>query len=145
VIDGAADDLQGVYCATYQEAVELVGRRWSGVILRAMLAGATRFSEIRDAIPELTDRMLSERLKELEIRGIAERRVQPSTPVRISYHLTPKGEDLRGVVISLQNWAQRWAEDSAHDCATDSATDSATQAGVPARPPRRASGGPTAP
>jgi DNA-binding HxlR family transcriptional regulator len=104
------EQLHGTYCATYQEAIELVGRRWSGVILRALLTGATRFSEIRDAIPELTDRMLSERLKELELRGILERRVEPSTPVRITYHLTPKGEDLRKVVIGLQTWAERWAE-----------------------------------
>jgi DNA-binding HxlR family transcriptional regulator len=108
--DDAPDELPGAYCASYQEAIELVGRRWSGVILRAMLAGAARFGEIRDAIPELTDRMLSERLKELELRGIIERRVVPSTPVRITYHLTPKGEDLRDALICLQGWAQRWAE-----------------------------------
>ena len=108
--DDAPQELHGAYCATYQEAVELMGRRWSGVILRAMLAGATRFSEIRDAIPELTDRMLSERLKELELRGVIERRVLPTTPVRISYHLTPKGADLRDVVLGLQAWAERWAE-----------------------------------
>ncbi|HEY3261076.1 MAG TPA: helix-turn-helix domain-containing protein [Pseudonocardiaceae bacterium] len=107
------EELTGIYCATYQEAIELVGRRWSGVILRAMLTGATRFSEIRDAIPELTDRMLSERLKELENRGIIERRVLPTTPVRISYHLTPKGEDLRDVVIGLQRWAEQWADQPA--------------------------------
>jgi DNA-binding HxlR family transcriptional regulator len=112
VVGDTPDQLHGAYCAAYQEAVELVGRRWSGVILRAMLAGAMRFSEIRDAIPELTDRMLSERLKELETRGIAERRVVPSTPVRISYHLTPKGEDLREVVLGLQRWAERWAQES---------------------------------
>jgi len=113
VVEEAPAELHGAYCATYQEAVELVGRRWSGVILRAMLAGATRFSEIRDAIPELTDRMLSERLKELENRGITERRVVPSTPVRISYHLTPKGEDLRDVLTGLQCWAERWADEPA--------------------------------
>jgi DNA-binding HxlR family transcriptional regulator len=113
VRDDVRPELDSAHCATYQEAVELVGRRWSGVILRAMLTGATRFGEIRDAIPELTDRMLSERLKELELRGVIERRVQPTTPVRISYHLTPKGEDLRGVVIGLQRWAQRWVDQNA--------------------------------
>lgn len=136
---GAPDELHGAYCSTYQEAIELVGRRWSGVILRAMLTGATRFGEIRDAIPELTDRMLSERLKELELRGVTQRRVEPTTPVRITYHLTAKGEDLRDVVIGLQNWAERWAEPPPPGPGQAALVTS----GAPATPPPPASDAPT--
>ncbi len=78
------------------------------MIIRALLAGATRFSQIRSTIPGLSDRLLSERLKELEAEGIVERRVLPDTPVRIEYHLTAKGEALAGVVQAASAWAEEW-------------------------------------
>jgi DNA-binding HxlR family transcriptional regulator len=96
------------FCPYYHRAVELIGRRWSGVILRALLAGVTRFSDLTDAIPGLSDRLLSERLKEFEAEGIVERRVIPETPVRISYHLTEKGRALGTVVDALSDWAEEW-------------------------------------
>src|SRR5215210_4820533 len=82
------------FCPLYHRAVEIVGRRWAGAILRAMLAGATRFGEIRGAIPDLTNRMLSERLKDFEAEGIVEREVIPEKPVRVEYRLTEKGRAL---------------------------------------------------
>lgn len=99
-------------CPVYHRAVELIGRRWTGVIVSAMLDGAMRFSDIRDAIPEISDRMLSERLKELEADGIVERRVIPETPVRTEYRLTEKGLALEGVVGAIQAWAGEWVADS---------------------------------
>lgn len=75
-----------------------------------MLAGSTRFSEILAAVPGLSDRLLSERLKELEQEGIVERRVTPSTPVRIEYVLTEKGRDLGAVVRVVGSWAENWIE-----------------------------------
>ncbi|HEY8746102.1 MAG TPA: helix-turn-helix domain-containing protein [Chloroflexota bacterium] len=96
------------FCPYYHQATELVGRRWTGAILRALRAGVHRFSDLRAAIPDLTDRMLSERLKELEREGIVERTVFPETPVRIDYHLTEKGEALRGVMDALADWAHTW-------------------------------------
>jgi DNA-binding HxlR family transcriptional regulator len=99
-------------CPYYHRAVELIGRRWSGVILSAMLDGATRFSEMRDAIPDISDRMLSERLKELEGDGIVERTVIPETPVRVEYRLTAKGRALEAVVGSIQKWASVWVAGS---------------------------------
>ena len=96
------------FCPLYHQAVELIGRRWTGAILRAMMAGATRFSDITAAIPALSDRLLSERLKELEQHGIVSRTVIPNTPVRIEYRLTDKGLALSGVVEAISVWAANW-------------------------------------
>jgi DNA-binding HxlR family transcriptional regulator len=90
--------VRSAFCAYFHHAVEVIGARWSGAIIRAMLTGITRFSDLTAAIPGLSDRMLSERLKELEAEGIVERCVTPSTPVRVDYRLTDKGRDLAGVI-----------------------------------------------
>jgi len=96
------------FCPYYQRAVELVGGRWTGAIIRALLAGKLRFGELSAAIPGMSDRMLSERLKELEAAGIVIRTVYPATPVRIEYHLTPKGLALAAVVEAISVWAYEW-------------------------------------
>ena len=96
------------YCSAYTAAIEVIGRRWTGAILRSMLTGSTRYSEILDAVPGLSDRLLSERLKELEAQGIVTRTVTPSTPVRIEYSLTKKGRALESVVRSVAHWATTW-------------------------------------
>lgn len=96
------------FCPLYHQAIEIIGRRWTGVIVRALLGGGSRFSQIRATIPGLSDRLLSERLKELEAEGIVERRVLSETPVRIEYHLTPKGEALADVVQAASAWAEDW-------------------------------------
>lgn len=98
------------FCPRYHQAVEIVGRRWSGAILRAMLAGATRFGEIEGAIPGLSNRMLSERLKEFEAERIVEREVIPEKPVRVEYHLTEKGLALHPAVEAISEWAEEWIE-----------------------------------
>lgn len=97
------------YCPAYTHALEVIGRRWTGSIVRSMLTGASRFSEILAAVPELSDRLLSERLKELEQEGILQRVVTPSTPVRVEYVLTDKGRDLAAVVRAVAGWAEAWA------------------------------------
>ena len=96
------------FCATFHKAVELIGKRWTGAILRAMRSGRVRFSDISAAVPGLHDRLLSERLKELECEGIIERIVIPETPVRIEYHLSAKGHDLDGVMDAIAEWSARW-------------------------------------
>ncbi len=98
------------FCPRYHHAVELIGRRWSGAIVRAMLSGATRFGDLTTQIPGLSDRMVSERLKELEAEGIVARTVIPTTPVRIEYHLTAKGCALGTVVEAISGWAERWVD-----------------------------------
>jgi DNA-binding HxlR family transcriptional regulator len=101
------------FCPEFHSAVELIGRRWTGAILRAMMAGVSRFSDLSCTVPGLSDKMLSERLKELETCGIVVRHVIPETPVRIEYQLTAKGRDLDQVVQALADWAGRWAEAAA--------------------------------
>jgi len=98
----------GPFCPKYHRAVELIGRRWTGAILRALLSGVSRFSEICETVPGLSDRMLAERLKELEAEGIVTRTVVPETPVRVEYALTGKGRDLDSVIGAVSGWAERW-------------------------------------
>ncbi len=95
-------------CPYYHEAVELVGKRWSGAILRVLMDGPLRFSEVAQAVPELSDRLLSERMKELEGRGIVERRVLPGPPLRVEYSLSQMGRELEPALSELQLWAARW-------------------------------------
>jgi DNA-binding HxlR family transcriptional regulator len=95
-------------CPLYHEAVELVGRRWTGAILRVLMDGPLRFSEIAQAVPELSDRLLSERMKELESRGMVERRVIPGPPLRVEYELSRMGRELEPALSELQRWANRW-------------------------------------
>jgi DNA-binding HxlR family transcriptional regulator len=103
-----AAHIDGAFCPVFHRAVELIGRRWTGAIVRALLAGASRFSELTESIPELSDRMLSERLKELEAERIVARTVIPATPVRIEYHLTEKGRALAPVLAAISEWSYAW-------------------------------------
>ena len=97
-------------CPLYHEAVELIGRRWTGAIVAVLLQAEApmRFSEIAAAVPELSDRLLSERVKELEARGVVERTVFPGPPVRVEYALTPMGRSLAPALDELAAWARRW-------------------------------------
>jgi len=97
-------------CPRYHHAVELIGRKWTGAILSSMQMGRTRFTEIAAMVPGLSDRLLSERLKELESEGIVQRIVTPDTPVKIEYRLTEKGEALEGVTAAISDWAENWIE-----------------------------------
>ena len=103
-------DAPGAHCCPrLHEAVELIGKRWSGAIIVVLLeGGAMRFSEIAQAIPQLSDRLLSERMKELEARGIVERHVTPDSPVRVEYELTAMGRELAPALAALKGWAHRW-------------------------------------
>ena len=95
-------------CGLYHRAVELIGKRWSGAIVLVLLDGPLHFSGIRELVPELSDRLLSERLKELEAEGIVERRVLDGSPVRVEYSLTEKGEALEPAVRALKQWGRDW-------------------------------------
>jgi DNA-binding HxlR family transcriptional regulator len=96
-------------CEHFQRAANLIARRWNPQILGAMLDDAVRFTDIRNSVPGLSDRILSGRLKDLELAGIITREVTPDTPVRIEYRLTTRGRDLAGVIDELGAWAERWA------------------------------------
>jgi len=96
------------FCPHFQRAIELVGRRWSGAILRALLDRPLRFSQISAVIPQISDRSLSLRLKELEREALVVRRVEATQPVSVSYELTPKGRALENAIAAVELWAHDW-------------------------------------
>jgi DNA-binding HxlR family transcriptional regulator len=101
-------------CPHYHEAVEMIGRRWTGVIVAILIEnGPMRFSEIAHAVPEMSDRLLSERMKELEARGVVERHVDSGPPVRVAYGLTDMGRSLEPALTELKAWAQQWLRQDA--------------------------------
>ncbi len=114
-------------CPRFHKAVELVGARWTGAIIQLLLPGQARFTELRLAIPEMSDRMLSERLRELEAEGIVHRTVIPEVPVRIEYALTDKGRALQSAMDAIAKWAERYV----------AVSQPARPASTPTRRPRR--------
>ena len=98
----------GPLCARFHKAVELIGRRWSGAVIQLLLRGPSRYVELRDAIPDISDRMLSERLRELEAEGVVTRSVIPESPIRVEYALTEKGRALEQAIVAIADWAERW-------------------------------------
>lgn len=100
-------------CSRFHRASELIGRRWSGAIIFVLLESRCRFATLREAIPDITDRMLAERLRELEQEGIVSRTVIPETPVRVEYDLTRKGRALADAVQAIADWAHKWIEEPA--------------------------------
>lgn len=98
-------------CGRFHHAVELIGRRWSGAVIHLLLSSdSRRYGELRAAIPDISDRMLSERLRELEEAGILVRKVIPDTPVRVEYALTEKGRALKPAIDAIGVWAERWVD-----------------------------------
>ncbi|MCP8967626.1 winged helix-turn-helix transcriptional regulator [Ectobacillus ponti] len=97
-------------CPKFEFAFSILSRKWTGLIIQTLLPGPKRFREIADMIPNMSDRMLSERLKELEGEGIVMRTVYPDIPVRIEYALTEKGKSLESVMREVQKWAQQWVD-----------------------------------
>ena len=100
----------GGCCPYYHDAVELIGRRWTGAIIAVLLSSPEplRFSEIGAAVPQLSDRLLSERIKELERRGLVVRDDAPGAPARTGYRLSAMGRDLEPALTELSHWARRW-------------------------------------
>ena len=102
-------DTERAVCESFQHAAQLVGKRWVPQIVWVLLGGPRRFSVLRTAIPEISDTVLSDRLRDLESAGILTRAVTPSTPVLIEYSLTDRGRELAKVIDGLARWADRWA------------------------------------
>ena len=100
-------------CGRFHRASELIGRRWTGAIIFVLLGSPCRFATLRDAIPDITDRMLSERLQELEQEGVVERTVVPDTPVRVEYALSKKGRALRPAIDAIADWSHTWEKTAA--------------------------------
>ena len=95
-------------CSRFHRAVELIGSRWTGAIIQTLLNGPVRYATIKSAIPDITDRMLSERLRSLESEGVLVRRVVPESPIRVEYELTSKGSSLQSALQEIGAWAEKW-------------------------------------
>jgi DNA-binding HxlR family transcriptional regulator len=102
------DHVDDDQCRFFQASVELIGRRWSSAILLAVARGARRFSEIRASVPGLSDRMLTQRLRELDAAGLVAREVVPTMPVQVTYRLTSQGSELMASLQPLVHWGRRW-------------------------------------
>ncbi|QAY68623.1 transcriptional regulator [Paenibacillus protaetiae] len=95
-------------CPKYEAASDILGKKWTGRLIRVLLGGPKRFKEIKEQIPEMSDKMLTDRMKELEAEGIIKRTVYPEMPVRIEYELTLKGKELQPVIETIQKWGEAW-------------------------------------
>jgi DNA-binding HxlR family transcriptional regulator len=102
------NDPPHLVCSRFHQAVELIGGRWTGAIIQTLLQGKTRYALIKAAIPDITDRMLSERLRSLEAEELLTRKVVPESPVRVEYELTEKGRSLESSLNEIGTWAERW-------------------------------------
>jgi DNA-binding HxlR family transcriptional regulator len=102
----------GSVCPDFHEAIELIGRRWTGAILCSLIEGPRRFGELGKVVPGLSDRLLSQRLRELEDEGLVQRDVEAGTPVRVTYSLTETGEALGPAIQELKTWAKQWKHTS---------------------------------
>jgi len=98
-------------CPEVERTFELIGKRWTGIIIYVLSSGPKRFSEINALIPDLSKRMLTERMKELEENGIVLRYVIPDRPVRTEYLLTKKGTELGKILGQVSNWANNWMKE----------------------------------
>jgi len=87
---------------------EILGSRWTIVLLRELLTGSTRFNDLRRGVPRMSPALLSKRLKDLEEAGIVKRVASQADPEIQEYHLTRSGEELRPVVMAVGNWGARW-------------------------------------
>ena len=106
-----------VHSVAFQRAIELIGKRWTGAVVKALIPGAARFNQLLTGIPGISDRVLTERLRELETEGIVERLVDPGPPVRVSYRLTSRGQALEPVLGAVGEWADTWLGDGATSAA----------------------------
>ena len=95
------------FCPRFHQAIELIGKRWTGAIVRVLICDPRRFNEILSAVPGLSDRLLAERLRELEAENIVERHVDPGPPVRVGYELTESGKELESALRALAEWAEK--------------------------------------
>ncbi|OXM84848.1 winged helix-turn-helix transcriptional regulator [Paenibacillus rigui] len=97
-------------CPRFEKGMQILSKRWSGLIIHQLLAGPQRFCTIESALPSISGRLLSERLKDLEQEGIVKRDVYPETPVRIEYSLTDKGRAIEPIIRGIEAWSQAWVK-----------------------------------
>ena len=98
------------FCPRFKYTIELIGRRWVGPIIRVLRSQPARFNEILAAVPGLSDRLLTERLRELEAEHLVTRSVSDGRPVRVSYELTDSGLSLMPIIREISDWSERWVD-----------------------------------
>lgn len=103
-----AGHIAGLACSQFQPAIEFIGRRWVGAIVFVLLDGPCRFNELLAKVPNISDRLLAERLRELESAGMVTREVHSGPPVRVVYELTQAGHDLSDIILGIAKWAEKW-------------------------------------
>ena len=96
------------HCPRFEQAAEVLGKRWTGLILRLLQSGPMRFSELESRIPKLSPRMLSQRLRELEEEEIITRDVRSDRSIMVVYTLTDKGKAMMPIIEELKTWAETW-------------------------------------
>ncbi len=133
-----SDPYQTPVCAEFHRTIELIGKRWTGAILAVLMQGPHRFNEILNSVPGLSDRLLTERLRELEDKGIVERRIFAERPVRIEYALTKAGLDLDQLIKVITAWGLKWCPEPTDTARGDHAAKgtAVSKAKTAARPPR---------
>lgn len=99
------EELDARHCARFQQSIEFLGRRWTASILRRMFDGPVRFSDLLDAVPHLSSRLLSQRLEELCRAGVVTHRPKDGCP---RYELTDMGRDLKHVFLAIDRWNRSW-------------------------------------
>ncbi|CQR55595.1 helix-turn-helix transcriptional regulator [Paenibacillus sonchi] len=97
-------------CPRFEKAVDMLSKRWVALIVFVLMKGPRRFGEIESCLSNLSGKVLSDRLKEMENEGIIERTVYPEMPVRIEYSLTSKGNALAPILGEIGNWSTDWIE-----------------------------------
>ncbi|GAC1366701.1 MAG: catDE operon transcriptional regulator CatR [Ktedonobacteraceae bacterium] len=97
-------------CPRYERAIQVLGKRWTGLLIDALMVGPRRFCELTALVEGLSDRVLSDRLRELEVEGVVKRVVYPQIPVRVEYELTEKGYALKPVIDDIHTWAEHWVD-----------------------------------
>ncbi|KXA99343.1 hypothetical protein AKJ48_02470 [candidate division MSBL1 archaeon SCGC-AAA261O19] len=95
------------YCPL-TEASKILNRKWSLVIVGRLLNEEKRFSQLKKSIPEISPKVLSSTLKSLQKHGLIERKVVDSSPIKVNYHLTEKGESLEEIINNLEEWGEKW-------------------------------------
>ncbi|MGR4010961.1 winged helix-turn-helix transcriptional regulator [Leucobacter sp. 1207-22] len=88
--------------------VSVIGGSWKLTIVEKLLTGTLRFGELRTAVGDITDRVLTRQLRELEADGIVHREVYPQVPPKVEYSLTPLGASLRGLTETMGRWGEEW-------------------------------------
>lgn len=100
-------------CPKFEKSFAILGKKWNGLIIDVLLEqGPLRFGELAQTIPSVSDRVLVERLKELEKEGLVERSALAEEPTRFSYQLTCKGADLQLAMSEIKHWGEKWVKDS---------------------------------